>query len=405
MTDKTLSNKFYVAVTAVALAFIAALAFLWVGPGVDALRGNASAAAPLYDEDTVVGIYEAASPAVVQVINLERGGFGGTLHPTGQGTGFLIDSEGYIVTNNHVVDGADQVKVVLSADRSVTANVIGRSAARDLALLKVDASDVAGITPLTLGDSSTLKPGQMAIALGDPFGLTDSITVGVISGLDRSLSSSLQRPISSVIQTDAAINPGNSGGPLLNSSGEVIGINTAIESSGVGSGTGIGFAVPVNSLKEVLPRLKEGGVVQPAYLGIRGMAITPALKDALGLPVDRGVYIVGVTVDGPAAKAGIVASGAGQGGQPGAGGDIITAIDGRTVASVDDIASYLNGKSPGDPVTLTVVRDGSTISVNVTLGTWPSSQPKVTTQPDEDEIPLLPINPWDWFRRYRGQLP
>ena len=403
MANKTLSNKFYVAVTAVALALIVALAFLWIGPGVDAIRGNASAAAPLYDEDTVVGIYEAASPAVVQVINLERAGLGGPLQATGQGTGFLIDSEGYIVTNNHVVDGADQVKVALSEDRSVTANVVGRSVARDLALLKVDASDVASITPLTLGDSSTLKPGEMAIAMGDPFGLTDSITVGVISGLDRSLSSSLQRPISGVIQTDAAINPGNSGGPLLNSIGEVIGINTAIESSNTGSGTGIGFAVPVNSLKEALPQLKEGGVVQPAYLGIRGMAITSDLKDELGLLVDKGVYIIGVTVDGPAASAGIVASGTDQG-QPGTGGDIITAIDGRTVGSVDDIAGYLNGKDPGDTVTLTVLRDGSTISVNVTLGAWPTSEPTITTQPDDNETPLLP-NPWDWFRRYRGQLP
>jgi len=374
-----------IALTALAVAAIVVMAFLWAGPGVSALVGRASASPVLFDEQSVVSMYQQVAPAVFQV----------NANGTGQGSGFLIDVDGYIVTNEHVVDGASDVQVVLDDGTSVEAEVVGWSLADDLALLKVDAGAVSGIEPLALGDSDDLKPGQMAIAVGSPFGLEDTITLGIVSGLDRSLSTSLNRPMSGIIQTDAAINPGNSGGPLLDSDGEVVGVNTAIETSTYGNGVGIGFAVPVNTLKQLLPRLKEGGKVRPPYLGISGVAIDRDIAKQLGLPLTtQGVYVVQVRPGSPAEEAGLVAGSDWAGGLT-SGGDIITAVDGQPAARVEDLVAYLNGKAEGDEVTLTVVRDGSTIAVAVTLGSWPEESPVSSiTPPTVPDWPnILPKNP------------
>ncbi|MCH8282144.1 MAG: trypsin-like peptidase domain-containing protein, partial [Chloroflexi bacterium] len=272
--------------------------------------------------------------------------------------------------------------------------------------LKVPSEAVANITPLTLGDSSRARPGQLAVAIGSPFGLGGSVTVGVISGLDRTLNSDISRPISGVLQTDALINPGNSGGPLLNRDGEVVGINTAIQVSfqqitprNLGRGS-IGFAVPANTLATLLTRLKENVVIRPPWLGISAASLESLLAESLDLPVDSGVYITQVMTGSPADKAGLVASGAGQGRLPGKGGDIIVAVDGVPVSAVADLIVELNKHLPGDEVTLIVVRDGEEIRITLALGEWPEdrelgSRPRNFQQPGPEDrnLPRQPLTP------------
>jgi len=318
-------------------------------------------------EETLTALYETASPAVVQIQVTQQGtGIYGRGSQQGQGSGFLVDAAGYILTNNHVVDGATSVQVVFDNGKSVSATVAGTDAADDLALVKVDASAVSGITPLQLGNSSAVKPGQLAVALGSPYGLNDSITVGVISGVNRTLSGS---GLTSLLQTDASINPGNSGGPLLNSSGQVIGINTAVESVA----SGIGFAVPSNTANKVLPDLKAGKQVARPWLGISGADLTDTLAKNLNLSVNQGVYVVTIIAGSPAEKAGLKGGGTDNSGSPSAGGDVITTVDGKPVASVSDLSNYFNTKKVGDTVTLKVLRNGTTTDVTATLGTWPTS--------------------------------
>jgi S1-C subfamily serine protease len=359
--------------------------------------GN-TVASSLFDEDTVVSLYERAIPAVVKIETVVGGGTEG-LGPfqfnvpvqKGQGSGFFIDDEGYILTNNHVVENATNVTVIPYDGKAEAAKVIGTDKQNDLALLKLEKNGTGEISYLTLGNSDKIKPGHMAIALGSPYGLDGSITVGVISGIGRSLSSTDNRAIVDVIQTDAAINPGNSGGPLLNSRGEVIGINTAIEANA----SSIGFAVPINTAKSILPSLKEGGEIKNAWLGITGVPVDSELASGLGLPVDSGVYIVGVIPDSPAAKAGLVESGVNSQQQPTRGGDIIIAIDDTPVTRVEDIVNYLNGKQPGDTVTLDMYRNNEEIQVAVELGEWPEQMPTFEiTPPNQDEFDF-PFE-WNW---------
>ena len=242
-------------------------------------------------------------------------GSGDSLVHRSGGSGFLIDIEGHIVTNNHVVEDAERVRVKFSDGHTVEATVLGKGPAYDLALLQVEPADVAGITPLALGDSSAVEPGQLAIAVGNPFGLEGSITAGIISGVNRDLTSELGRPISGVIQTDAPIYPGNSGGPLLNSRGEVVGVTTAIRLTGSGSlGSSIGFAVPVDTLKGLLPQLKDMRLVQPPWLGIEAREISTDLAERLDLPVSRGVYVTGIVPHSPADGASLIESGFGTAG-------------------------------------------------------------------------------------------
>ena len=244
------TKAFALAVTTLSVTVILIIAFAWLGPGLEGVTSPTSAA--LFDEELVQNIYDAASPAVVD-INVDRK-VEDSFNRLGFGSGFLIDSEGHIVTNNHVIQGADRVRISFQDGTSAEAEILGTNPANDLALLKVNSEAVAHIKPLTLGDSSQARPGQLAIAIGSPFGLGGSVTVGVISGVGRTLNSDIARPISGVLQTDALINPGNSGGPLLDRKGEVVGINTAIQlplnvlsPRNLGRGS-IGFAVPANTL-------------------------------------------------------------------------------------------------------------------------------------------------------------
>jgi len=333
--------------------------------------GTVQTAPAQYSQDAVTAIYDSASPAVVEINVTEQGtGFWRSMQQ-GQGSGFLVDSNGYILTNNHVVDGATSVEVVFKDGKTVDASVVGTDPGDDLALVKVDSSAVSGITPLKLGDSSAVRPGQMAIAMGSPYGLTDSITVGVISGVNRSLSGSA---MTGMLQTDAAINPGNSGGPLLDANGEVIGINTAIEA--VAGASGIGFAVPSNVATKALPDLTAGKQATRPWLGISGMALTQSLSQNLGLSISQGVYVVTVVPGSPADVAGLNGGGADANGDPVSGGDVITAVDGKAVTTVEDLSTYLRAsKKVGDSVSLTVVRGGNSMAVTVSLGAWPANIP------------------------------
>ncbi|MHB8084888.1 MAG: S1C family serine protease [Dehalococcoidia bacterium] len=338
---------------------------------------------PLYDENTVVSLYDRTIPAVVQVVSVVESPLSKLPNPftlqipkqEGQGSGFFIDAQGHILTNYHVVDGATTVTVITSDGTKYDAKVVGTDPNNDLALLQIDISKASNLAYLVLGDSSKVKPGQMAIALGSPFGLQGSVTVGVISGIGRSIPGSNARNITNIIQTDAAINPGNSGGPLLNSSGEVIGINTAIEASA----NGVGFAAPINTAKTLLPELLKGGSIKTAWLGIEGMPVVD-LPASVKITSDKGVYVVSVLAGSPAEKVGLVASGKDAQGEPKDGGDIITALDNVPVTKVEDMLTYFNGKRPGDSVTLSIIRGGQTLSVPVVLGEWPEQLPATLLQ-------------------------
>lgn len=330
----------------------------------------------LYDEDAIVALYERCIPAVVQ-INVKANVNEELTQPfnfnvpqqKGQGSGFIIDDLGHILTNNHVVDSATDVSVVLYDGEVLKAEIVGTDRENDLALVKVDPDKLSTIEPLEMGDSDEVKPGQMAIALGSPFGLQGSITAGIISGVGRSLTGSSQRAITNMLQTDAAINPGNSGGPLLNSSGEVVGINTAIETAS----SGIGFAIPINTAESLLPDLLKGGEVKTAWLGTRVATINEELVGKLNLPVSSGIYVVDVTLDSPSAKAGLKGGGLDEQGEFATGGDIITAIDGKNISQVEDLITYLNGKKPGDVVSLSVQRGNQALTIQATVEEWPDT--------------------------------
>lgn len=332
----------------------------------------------ILDENDLVSLYERTMPSVVKVeavIKMEIQTIGpfqfGPFQQEGQGSGFVIDEQGHILTNNHVIEGASSVTVTLYKGESFDAKVVGTDRENDLALLQIDSDSIIDVPPLMPGDSSKIKPGQMAIALGSPFGLDGSITTGIISAVGRSITSTTQRLITNVIQTDAAINPGNSGGPLLNSKGEVIGINTAIEASS----TGIGFAVPINTAMSLLPALMEGGEVSSPWIGIEGTDINAELASKLDLTVDSGVYVIEVISGSPAEEAGLRGSGIDSNGRPTYGGDVIISVDEQVVTQVEDLVAYLNGKKPGDIVTLSIYRGDKELSINVTLGEWPEEAP------------------------------
>ena len=382
---KTLKSK--IAVIIAALLVIGA-AFA-VGTSVHLVSNTASAAPTLYSQDTTTSIYNNASPAVVE-INITQAVntvFGNSTQEA-LGSGFLVDNQGDILTNNHVVDGATTVQVTLTNGNTVNGKVLGTDPVDDLAVVSVDPSAVAGIKPLTFGDSSLVVPGQMAIAIGNPLGFTDSITVGVISGLNRSIPDSNMR---GMLQTDAAINPGNSGGPLLDENGNVIGINTAAEIDATGA-DGMGFAIPSNLASKILPDLIAGKTVSRPWLGISGTALTQATASQLGLSVNKGVYIVSVVANSPAEKAGLKSGSANADGTLVAGGDVITAVDGKAVASVDDLSAYISTKPVGDTVSLTILRNGQSITVQVTLEAWPADLTSGTTPQVPTTTPIFPRN-------------
>jgi S1-C subfamily serine protease len=291
---------------------------------------------------------------------------------TATGSGFLIDNDGHILTNAHVVEGAKSVTVQLGDGDPQDAQIVGTDPSTDIALLKVDNTE--GVNPLPLGDSTKVQVGDPVVAIGNPFGLDRTVTTGIVSALQRQIQAPNGFSISDVIQTDAAINPGNSGGPLIDGAGQVIGINSQIESQS-GGNVGIGFAVPIKTAVDVVSQLENGGEIHRAYLGISGGDITPTVAQALNLPVQQGVLVEQVLNGGPADDAGIKGA-TGQatvGGQTvPVGGDIITKVDGKQVSGMDDVISAVNDHKPGDELTLTVWRDGQQRDVTVKLGDRPA---------------------------------
>ena len=380
---KTLKSK----ITVVIASFLVIGAAFGIGTGVHLVANTASAAPTLYSQDTTTSIYNNASPAVVEInVTQTVNTVFGNSTQAALGSGFLIDNLGDILTNNHVVDGTATVQVTLANGNTIDGKVLGTDPVDDLAIVRVDPAAVAGIKPLTFGDSSLVVPGQMAIAIGNPLGFTNSITIGVISGLNRSIPNSNMR---GMLQTDAAINPGNSGGPLLDDNGNVIGINTAAEIGATGA-DGMGFAIPSNLAVKIMPDLIAGKTVSRPWLGISGTALTQATASQLGLSVNKGVYIVSVIANSPAEKAGIKAGGSNTDGTLVAGGDVITAVDGKAVTSVDDLSAYISTKLVGDKVSLTILRNGQSITVQVTLDAWPANVSSGATP--QIPTPTLPRN-------------
>lgn len=294
------------------------------------------------------------------------------------GSGFIYDKEGYIVTNNHVVEGSSTVNVTFIDGNTYTAKVVGVDPDNDIAVIQiVDNFSDEALIPLTLGNSSEMLPGQQVIAIGNPFGLSDTMTTGIVSAVGRLMpNENVGYSIPDVIQVDAAINPGNSGGPLLNMQGEVVGMNTAIKTN-TGDFSGIGFAIPSNTIERIVPVLIKNGTYQHPYLGISGRTMDPDISLANGLPRNfKGVMVEKVIAGGPANKAGMIAATLDNNNIP-HGGDIITAIDGHPMKTIDDVISYLDDeKSVGDKVVLTVIRQGKSLDLTATLGARPAQVPQ-----------------------------
>ena len=304
---------------------------------------------------------------------------------TATGSGIVLDSEGHILTNNHVIEGADKIEVKLGeSEKEYTAEVVGTDPASDLALLKVDAPS-SELTPLTLGDSSKMEVGDPVVAIGNPFGLDRTVTSGIVSALQRQIQAPNGFSIDNVIQTDAAINPGNSGGPLINDAGEVIGINSQIETGGNGAdgNVGIGFAIPINTAKEVITELETKGTVEHAYLGIKGGTITPQLAEVVNLPTKVGVLIASVEPGGPAAKAGLKGGGTEatiDGEAVTLGGDVIIEADGEKITNMEQIIELVSQKKVGDEITIKYLRDGKEKTATVKLGTRPAKVEEASPQ-------------------------
>jgi S1-C subfamily serine protease len=304
---------------------------------------------------------------------------------TATGSGIVIDDKGHILTNNHVIEGASKIEVKLGeSDRQYTAEVVGTDPASDLALIKVEAP-TSELDPLPLGDSSKMEVGDPVVAIGNPFGLDRTVTSGIVSALQRQIQAPNGFSIDNVIQTDAAINPGNSGGPLINAAGEVIGINSQIETGGGGAAgnVGIGFAIPINTAKSVISELETKGSVEHAYLGIEGGTITPELAKAVNLPVKEGVLIQSVEKGGPSDKAGIeggTTKATIDGAEITLGGDIITEADGKKITNMEQIIELVNSKKVGDEVTLKLLRGGNEKTATVTLGKRPAKVEEASPQ-------------------------
>ena len=329
------------------------------------------------DAMSVQEIYRHAGPGVLQVTSTSVDSsdpFFGPQARVSLGSGFVIDKDGYIVTNYHVIESARQIEVNFSGDDRVQATIVGVDPSTDLALLKINAQARA-LTPLPLGDSDAVRVGDAVVAIGNPFGLERTVTAGIVSALQREITAPNGYTIDKVIQTDAGINQGNSGGPLLNARGEVIGVNSQIEPGNTGTGNpGIGFAVPSATLREVVSQIRERGKVEHAYLGVLTQPIDEVLARTYRLPVEQGVIIAEVVPGSPADDAGLK-DGDRQvifgGTSYVLGGDIVTAADGEQVASPDDLRRLIAEKDPGDAITLDIRRGESKRTVSVTLGRRP----------------------------------
>ena len=328
-------------------------------------------------------IYSEDSPGVVYITAEQKAQstpfnpFGQSQGGTATGSGFVIDNDGHILTNNHVVAGSDNVTVRVGGEDGQTfdAKVVGSDPSTDVAVLAVD-SGSDQLQPLELGSSSGVKVGDPVVAIGNPFGLDRTATAGIVSAVQRQISAPNGFTIENAIQTDAPINPGNSGGPLLDSEGKVIGINSQIESGGQSEGNvGIGFAVPIDTAQEIAQQLIADGSVQHAFMGISGADLTPDIANVLNLDANSGALVQAVVPGSPADKAGITAGDATMtvGGQRiRAGGDVITAVDGNPVAGMDDVIAAVDAKQPGDSLQLTLLRGGNERTVSVDLTDRPA---------------------------------
>jgi S1-C subfamily serine protease len=323
-------------------------------------------------------VYDRLRPAVVEITSTVSARSPFEPSAEGSGSGIVIDEQGLILTNYHVVAEADNLEVTFADGTAVPAQMVGRDPGNDLAVIRADVSDEE-LSTAPLGDSDAVQVGDPVLAIGNPFNLEGTLTQGIVSALDRAYASENgTRPIRNMIQTDAAVNPGNSGGPLLDCQGEVIGVNTLLENpTGDSVNVGVAFAVPINTAKRFLPDMVAGETVSHPWLGIAGQKITPALAQDIDLPAEAGVYVTLVATGGPAERAGLQgafsseAQAARSSSLPG-GGDIIVAADGQSVASVEDLAGYLDTqKTPGDTVELQVLRDGRELSLEATLAEWP----------------------------------
>jgi putative serine protease PepD len=348
------------------VAPFAAVALVAAGVGGTAgalARGDASptsttpavtTAQPVATTQSSIGaVYKKVSAGVVEItVTGSSGGNGfgpfGQQQTQSEGSGFVLDKEGHIVTNEHVVDGADSITVHFASGKTAKATVVGTDASTDIAVLKVNVA-ASELTPLTLGSSSSVQVGANVIAIGSPFGLENTVTAGIVSAVGRQIEAPNSYTITGAIQTDAAINPGNSGGPLLDASGRVIGVNAQIQSSTNGN-EGVGFAIPIDSVKKVVSQLIGGRTVTHAYLGVQ---VTDTANGT-------GAQIGSVQSGSPADKAGLQA------------GDVVTAVDGKNVASASDLTAAITTGAPGNQVRMTVDRNGSTRTITATLGTRPS---------------------------------
>lgn len=290
-----------------------------------------------------------------------------------QGSGFVYDTEGHIVTNEHVVEGAQEVEVTFISGKQLQAEVVGADPYTDLAVVEVDVSEV-DLRPLSIGETGNVQVGQRVAAIGNPFGLSGTMTSGIISQKDRLLRTEGRFSIPGVLQTDAAINPGNSGGPLLNIQGEVIGVNTAIQSE-TRTFAGVGFAVSADAVRRVVPELIQDGEYRHPWIGVSGVDVSPEISKEMGLDVTHGFLVVDVVEDSPAAQAGLEAGDREttvNGRQVTLGGDVIVGIDGRPVRKIDDILNYLAKEtSVGDTITLEIIRNGQRQEIDLTLARRP----------------------------------
>jgi len=375
-------------------AIVAASAMLGAGAGVGAYvaidgdpapaaaaapAATAPAATPVADEGAgAAAVYERVAASVVEVTTAGTsadsfGPYGGGRPVEGVGSGFVYDADGHVVTNQHVVDGADRVTVTYADGTERSAEVVGTDPSTDLAVLKVD-DPPASARPLQLADPSSIEVGEPVIAIGSPYGLEGTLTAGIVSALDRDITAPNGRTITGVIQTDAAINHGNSGGPLLDAEGRVIGVNAQIESE-TGGSVGIGFAIPSGTVRSVASQLVDGEQVRHPYLGVEIADVSAAGAAALGAPRQGAVALVGVVEDSPAGRAGLKAATGSEtrnGEEIPSGGDLVTAVGGEPVTSAQDLQAAIAATKPGDKVALTVYRDGQRRTVTVTVGTQPS---------------------------------
>ncbi len=349
---------------------------------------------------TVQEVYERDGPGVV-FIQADVGSE--TASPFGlpddgsgiaTGSGFVLDKDGYVLTNAHVVDGADEAGVRFTEESDlVEAKIVGTDLSTDLAVLKVDPDDAPKLTPLKLGDSTKLRVGDPVIAIGNPFGYDRTVTTGIVSALQRQISAPNNFQIDNVIQTDAAINPGNSGGPLIDARGEVVGINSQIATGGSSGSVGIGFAVPVSTAEQIVPQLKEDGEVERAYLGVTTTTVSEDLAERHNLPVDEGALIQEVADGAPADEAGL------RGGRTEIaegiriGGDIIVRVDGQDIARNSDVADAILDNEPGDEVEIEYFRGDDRKTTTVELGERPQSLesgslPQGGEEPPDEGLPF-----------------